>query len=144
MKTNNLTNSFKPLTLAIALTLGTSAVSEAAEHTMDNTNMNASPVVESNDTSWMSPHAAEFSKLDTTGNGLLLPNEASKGKAFSKQTFAKADANRDGYIDQNEYVYFKTGEWPESMNQKANVDEQATVEETPSEMPAQMPSDDSM
>lgn len=63
-------------------------------------------------TGWQTPLAAEFSKLDTTGNGLLKPNEASRGNAFNKRTFAQADVDHDGYIDQNEYIHFKTGEWP--------------------------------
>ena len=44
-------------------------------------------------TGWQTPLAAEFSRLDTTGNGLLKPNEASKGNAFNKRTFAQADVD---------------------------------------------------
>ncbi len=65
-----------------------------------------------NDTSWQTPLAAEFSKLDTSGNGLVMLNEAMRGKAFNAKTFAKADLDHDGSIDLNEYVYFKTGVWP--------------------------------
>ena len=36
-------------------------------------------------TGWQTSLAAEFSRLDTSSNGLLLPLEASKGKAFSKK-----------------------------------------------------------
>jgi hypothetical protein len=61
-----------------------------------------------NNETWQTPLAIEFSKLDTTGNGLLLPNEASKGKAFNKKSFAEADTDHDGTIDQNEYVQYKT------------------------------------
>ena len=57
---------------------------------------------------WQSSLAAEFVKLDTSGNGLLLPLEASKGKAFSKKTFAAADADGDGTIDQAEYIQYRT------------------------------------
>ena len=64
---------------------------------------------------WMKPLAAEFAKLDKTGNGLILPSEASRGKAFSKKTFAKADADKDGSIDENEYISFKGGDTSESM-----------------------------
>jgi EF hand len=63
--------------------------------------------------SWQEPAAQAFNKLDTSGNGLLLPNEASKGKAFNKKTFKQADTDNDGSIDQNEYVAFKTGKSPE-------------------------------
>lgn len=101
MKTQ-LIRTLKPFTLTILLALGASnALADQATDTYNNAN-------------WQSPLAAEFSALDTTGNGLLLPNEASKGKAFNKKTFAKADVDRDGYIDQNEYIYFKTGAWPDA------------------------------
>ena len=56
---------------------------------------------------WQSSLAAEFTKLDTSGNGLLLPSEASKGKAFTKKTFAVADVDGDGTIDQNEYINYR-------------------------------------
>jgi hypothetical protein len=64
-------------------------------------------------TGWQTPLAAEFSRLDTSGNGLLKRNEV--GKAFTKKTFDKADVDHDGTIDQNEYIYYKTGAWPENM-----------------------------
>lgn len=57
---------------------------------------------------WQSSLAAEFIKLDTSGNGLLLPLEASKGKAFNKKTFATADVDGDGTIDQAEYIQYRT------------------------------------
>ena len=58
-------------------------------------------------TGWQTSLAAEFSRLDTSGNGLLLPLEASKGKAFSKKTFAAADTDGDGTIDQGEYINYR-------------------------------------
>lgn len=64
-------------------------------------------------TDWQTPLAAEFSRLDTSGNGLLKRNEV--GNAFNKKTFDKADMDHDGTIDQNEYIYYKTGAWPENM-----------------------------
>ena len=106
------TNVFKPLTLAIALAVSFAATNALAEDSMEAVYSN--PVNDTFDNAnWQTPLAIEFTNLDTTGNGLLLPNEATKGKAFNKQTFAKADADHDGYIDQNEYVYYKTGKWPE-------------------------------
>lgn len=39
---------------------------------------------------WQSPVIIEFNKLDTSGNGLLLPGEASKGKAFNKKNLCKS------------------------------------------------------
>ncbi len=106
-------STFKPLILAIALAMGITATSALAEDTMDTGNRNPVQDTYSN-SNWQTPLAVEFTNLDTSGNGLLLPNEASKGKAFNKQTFAKADVDHDGYIDQNEYVYHKTGKWPEA------------------------------
>ncbi len=127
MKTNNLTKSFKPLALVVALAFGTTAMTTFAEdaaNTMDATNMDTAPASETYSTGWMSPLAAEFAALDTTGNGLLLPHEASKGKAFNKKTFAQADADHDGYIDQNEYIYFKTGKSPDAVQPQNNLDTQ--------------------
>ena len=57
---------------------------------------------------WQTSLAAEFSHLDSSGNGLLMPLEATKGKAFNKKTFAKADADNDGTIDQEEYIQYRT------------------------------------
>ena len=104
-------NGLKPLTLVLSLAFGLNAVSTIAEESANATNMN--PTTDTyNNASWQTPLAAEFTGLDTSGNGLLLPNEASKNKTFNKKTFAKADVDHDGYIDQNEYIYFKTGAWP--------------------------------
>lgn len=55
-----------------------------------------------------SPLAAEFTKLDTSANGLLTPEEASKDKLFTAKHFAKADVDNDGTLDQNEYTTYKT------------------------------------
>lgn len=146
MKTNTLkstikpTNNLKPLTLAIALVLGTFATSALAEDAMDAANNTLQQETYTND--WQSPEVAEFMRLDTTGNGLLLPNEASKGKAFNKKTFAQADADHDGYIDQNEYVYYKTGKWPEvakAADTSAAADaavSKSTMNEEPANMAA--------
>jgi hyperosmotically inducible protein len=132
MKTNMTKNSMiKPLTFAIALAMGVVATTTLAADAME-ANSNTQ---EAYDTSWQTPLAAEFSRLDTTGNGLLLPNEASKGKAFNKQTFAKADADKDGYIDQNEYIYFKTGKWPEVTQP---VDTEATLDNPSMSEPVMM------
>lgn len=84
------------------------AVIDPESAVLDNT-----PETYSND-NWLAPSTVEFNKLDKSGNGLLLPNEASKGKAFNKKTFKQADTDSDGSIDLNEYVFFKTGKMPES------------------------------
>jgi hypothetical protein len=73
------------------------------------------------DNSWMSPIAREFSELDTSGNGLLNPHEASKGSAFNKKSFAEADLNNDGGIDLDEYIYYKKGNWP-TIEDRVEID----------------------
>lgn len=73
-----------------------------------------------NGESWKAPLAVEFSKLDTSGNGLLLPNEAQKGHAFNRKSFAQADVDHDGTIDQDEYIHFKTGQWPKDYQTVKN------------------------
>ena len=93
MKTLN-ARTLKPVqltVLVISLTFGTVAIAA------DSDTING----------WQSSLAAEFTKLDTSGNGLLLPSEASKGKAFTKKTFAAADVDGDGTIDQNEYINYR-------------------------------------
>ena len=54
------------------------------------------------------PLAAEFTKLDTSANGLLTAEEASKDKLFTKNHFTKADIDNDGTLDQNEYANYKS------------------------------------
>ena len=91
------TSSLKPIqltALVISLTFGTAVI---AATDSDNDIING----------WQSSLTEEFVKLDTSGNGLLMPLEASKGKAFSKKTFAAADVDGDGTIDQNEYINYR-------------------------------------
>lgn len=73
-----------------------------------------------NGESWKTPLSLEFSNLDTSGNGLLTPNEASKNHAFSQKSFAKADVDHDGTIDQDEYIYAKSGQWPKDTQTVQN------------------------
>lgn len=96
------TNVFK--LSAILLILSTSAMSALAQ--------DDEMITDELITGWQTPLAAEFSKLDVTGNGLILQNEASKNKAFNKKTFAKADADHDGSIDEAEYIQYKTATAP--------------------------------
>ncbi len=130
MHTDNLINTIKPLTLSLILAFGAGTITAMAEDVAqpDSTNAKSSMTTNANDdapyvtpvettvyTDWMSPLAADFVKLDKTGNGLLLPYEASKDKTFNKKTFAQADLNHDGYIDQSEFVQFKTGKLPDEQ-----------------------------
>ena len=111
---NNTLTTIKPVSFALLLAFS-AANSGAAEMADTETSViNTTPDVYDND-NWQAPSAVEFNKLDTSGNGLLLPKEASKGKAFNKKTFAQADTDKDGTIDQNEYVFFKTGKMPEPV-----------------------------
>lgn len=125
MKMNKLTQNLKPVSLV--LLLGMSSISIAAEMmdtpasmpttaaiiNSETSVVNTAPEIYSNE-DWQTPVVTEFTKLDSSGNGLLLPNEASKGKTFNKKTFKQADTDNDGSIDVNEYVLFKTGKKPET------------------------------
>lgn len=124
---NTLLTSFKPLSLALLLAVSTSNSMAADEMTAPAENTQ-NAVIDSetvavnnlpetyNNEDWQTPVVVEFNKLDRTGNGLLLPNEATRGKAFNKTTFKQADADKDGSIDINEYIFFKTGKMPETAN----------------------------
>ena len=95
-------------TLAISLALSTAAIA-ATESNSSTTN------------DWQSSLAAEFSKLDASGNGLLMPLEASRGKAFNKKSFAAADADKDGTLDQAEYINHRTSMGATSQPSIANI-----------------------
>jgi EF hand len=114
------------LTFALGFSASNSLAAEmAAVIDPESAVMNDAPETYIND-NWQSPATVDFNKLDKSGNGLLLPNEASKGKAFNKKTFKQADADNDGSIDLNEYVFFKTGKMPETAKPAS-----APVVETP-------------
>ena len=141
MNSDNIYDILKPLTLALFLAFGAGTITAMAEDVSQPETNNAvnsavddntpyvTPVETSVSTDWMSPIGAEFVKLDKTGNGLLLPYEASKDKAFNKKTFAKADTNHDGYIDLIEFTYFKTGKLPDE--QAANTTNSNVNSEAP-------------
>jgi hypothetical protein len=108
-------NTFKAASLALAVALGTGAMSaQAADAYEAYEAYEAESSSTTND--WQAPLAAEFSKLDTSGNGLVMPNEASKNKAFNKKTFAEADADHDGTIDQVEYIQYKSVTMPQDAS----------------------------
>ncbi len=103
MKTfNTIALSSKLTATAIALAFSGVAVA-ATETSTESYTGNRSAIT--ND--WQSSLALEFVKLDKSGNGLVMPHEASQGKAFNKKTFASADSDSDGAIDQAEYVKYK-------------------------------------
>lgn len=101
----NQSSELKAVTLLVSL-----ALSSVANHAIAAYVASAETY---NNLNWQTPSTAEFDKIDTSGNGLILPNEATKAKAFNTKTFAKADVDRDGTIDQREYVYARTGAWPD-------------------------------
>ncbi len=139
MKLTNtrLTQTLKPFSLALLLAFSTS-ITMAAEPMPANEMQNAT-IIDSeravlntvpetyNNEDWQAPVVIEFNKLDSTGNGLLLPNEASKGKAFNKLTFKQADTDNDGSIDINEYVFFKTGKMPEAAKSEPVADTKSKI-----------------
>lgn len=108
MKMNKCIQAIKPLSMAVLLVLSSANIVAAEMIDSETSMINTAPDVYDN-AGWQAPAVVEFNKLDTSGNGLLLPKEASKAKAFNKKTFAQADTDKDGTIDQNEYVFFKTG-----------------------------------
>jgi EF hand len=114
MKTTSKYRLLNTIALSV-LTLGAASLPAGAEEVTNAMSTEQTTATYTND--WKSPAAAEFARLDTSGNGLLMRNEASKGKAFNKQTFDQADTNKDGYIDQDEYVYYKTGQSPALASQ---------------------------
>jgi hypothetical protein len=147
--------SLKPYGLAAALVLGFQALPAMAADDMEASptppaSTETSQMTPAGDTfsnDWQAPVIVEFNKLDTSGNGLLLPKEASKGKAFNKKSFAKADSDHDGTIDQNEYIFFKTGKMPEaakpaSMAPEAKPPMPAEAKPAAQDMKSEMPMPD--
>jgi EF hand len=149
MKFNNMkltqhhfTQIIKPISLAIALGASASyslAAEMAAVIDPESAVINNAPELYDNE-SWQAPAVIEFNKLDKSGNGLLLPNEASKGKAFNKKTFKQADTDNDGSIDLNEYTFFKTGKMPETAKPASAPAVEAPAAPMPDKaMPEAMP-----
>ena len=100
-------NNIKPKSIAVSLAVATISISASTFSSLA-----VGAVIVNNDydtiNGWQTSLAAEFSRLDSSGNGLIMPLEATKGKAFNKKTFAKADADSDGTIDQEEYIQYRT------------------------------------
>ena len=106
-------NTIKLTILAVSLAFSTTAFSETQGN-----------YAYTND--WQSSLAKEFTKLDASGNGLLMPAEASKGKAFNRKSFAAADADKDGTIDQAEYINHKTSMGATNQPGAATISSNAT------------------
>lgn len=94
------TNTLKTIMATVLLTFGTSsfAANEAAANTFDVDQVKEGQI----------PYAAEFTKLDTSGDELLSRSEAAKDKVFTRKHFTKADTDNDGTLDKNEYVTYRT------------------------------------
>lgn len=84
--------------VTISLTFGTSSMAAYAADTFDVDQVKEGQI----------PYAAEFTKLDTSGDELLSRSEAVKDKLFTRKNFTKADGDNDGTLDKNEYVTYKT------------------------------------
>lgn len=55
-----------------------------------------------------SPYAGAFGALDANGDAKLTPAEATKDKDLPKAGFARADKNRNGSLDQDEFATYKS------------------------------------
>ena len=97
-------NALKVTSLLVSLALSGAAIHAQAADT--------AAVETYNNSNWQTPLAAEFDKIDTSGNGLILLNEAAKAKAFNAKSFAQADVDHSGSIDQREFIRYRTGAWP--------------------------------
>lgn len=87
-------SSLKSTTLAIALAFGAASMQTFA---MDQAAQDG-----------QAPLNTEFNKLDINGNNLLGRTEARKDKLFTKSHFTKADIDKSGTLDQDEYANYKS------------------------------------
>lgn len=87
-------------TLAIALAFGLSSMQAVA--------LDSDSVADSVNHDRFSLET-EFKKLDTDSNALLSQAEFSKDEFFTKGHFTKADIDKDGALNQDEYVNYKSG-----------------------------------
>lgn len=56
------------------------------------------------------PQIEAFKKLDVNKDGVLSVKEAGKDSLFNTTHFAKADLNKSGTLDQQEYMDYKSAE----------------------------------
>ncbi len=86
--------STKVSTLLLSLTIGVAGLSAFAGDMIDANNQ--------------APLAEAFSNLDKNADHALSRAEASKDNLFTRKNFTKADTNRDGVLNQDEYSTFKS------------------------------------
>ena len=87
-------STLKSTTLAIALAFGAASMQAFA---MDQAAQDG-----------QAPLATEFNKLDINGNNLLGRTEARQDKLFTKSHFTKADIDKSGTLDHDEYANYKS------------------------------------
>lgn len=93
----NTTKKLKILMISTSLALSVASISANAVDSFDVDQVKEGQL----------PYAAEFTKLDTSGDELLSRSEAAKDKVFTRKHFAKADVDNDGTLDKNEYVTYR-------------------------------------
>ena len=93
----NTTHTLKTTTLAIALAFAATCITANAA--------DQSVIGES-----QQPLAVAFVKLDTTADGSLTMNEAAQDKLFTSHHFSKADTDKNGMLNEQEYANYKTAD----------------------------------
>lgn len=112
MKTlSTLTSGLKPLALATAFAFGATSMqayaldAEAVSNSVDNNQYTLE---------------TEFKKLDTDSNAQLSQAEFSNDKFFTKGHFTKADINKDGALNQEEFVSYKSDAQKQAVKRVAS------------------------
>lgn len=114
-------NKIKMATIAVALAFGATTMNAMALELDATTKLEATGTLDANTVKEnQSPHAAEFSRLDTSNNGVLTQDEAAKDKFFNSKSFAKADVDNDGTLNQDEYANYKSGAQKKVISRKVS------------------------
>lgn len=72
--------------------------------------MNTRPAMARPDDITVNPQIDTFRKLDVNKDGVLSVKEAGKDSLFNTTHFAKADINKSGTLDQQEFMEYKSAE----------------------------------